>query len=236
MASPLDLKVEADLHFLQGVNQLIGHGWPYTPPGVEYPGWRFYAAGVWNEKNPWWIVMPDVAKYLQRVSAMLRQGRPANDVALYLANSDAWAQFVPGRVAMNAAVSQRLGRDIVGKILEAGYNLDFFDDQLLEMRGKVEGGVLAFGDLKYKVVVLAGVERMPPATLQKLEEFARGGGIVVATRSLPSLAPGFQATAEEQKTVREIVQRLFEGPAAKGTERSTSRSAGFPFPRAARRA
>jgi hypothetical protein len=49
---------------LQGVNQLIGHGWPYTAPGIDYPGWRFYAAGVFNEKNPWWIVMPDVARYL----------------------------------------------------------------------------------------------------------------------------------------------------------------------------
>ena len=44
-ATPLDLKAEADIHFLQGINQLIGHGWAYTPPQVEYPGWRFYAAG-----------------------------------------------------------------------------------------------------------------------------------------------------------------------------------------------
>ena len=31
-ATPLDMKAEADLHFLQGINQLIGHGWPSTPP------------------------------------------------------------------------------------------------------------------------------------------------------------------------------------------------------------
>ena len=48
------MKAEADLHFLQGINQLVGHGWPYTADGVAYPGWRFYAAGVFNEKNPWW--------------------------------------------------------------------------------------------------------------------------------------------------------------------------------------
>jgi hypothetical protein len=40
-ATPLDLKAEADIHLLQGINQLIGHGWPYTAEGVEYPGWRF---------------------------------------------------------------------------------------------------------------------------------------------------------------------------------------------------
>ena len=26
-AGPLDMKVEADRHFLQGINQLVGHGW-----------------------------------------------------------------------------------------------------------------------------------------------------------------------------------------------------------------
>jgi hypothetical protein len=83
-ATPLDMKAEANLHFLQGINQLIGHGWPYTAEGVKYPGWRFYAAGAFNEKNPWWIVMPDLMHYLQRSSFMLRQGQPANDVALYL--------------------------------------------------------------------------------------------------------------------------------------------------------
>jgi hypothetical protein len=210
-ASPLDIKAEANLHFLQGVNQLIGHGWPYTPPGVEYPGWRFYASTVFSEKNPWWIVMPDLAKYLQRVSYMMRQGQPANDVALYLSNSDAWASFVPGKVAMNSAISRRLGRGIIREILESGYNLDFFDDGLLEMRGKVDDGALAFGDVKYKVVVLPGVERIPPSTLRKLEGFVKGGGILIATRSIPSIAPGFKATEEDQKTVMEIAQGLFKG-------------------------
>ena len=51
-ATPLDMKAEADRFFLQGVNQFIGHGWPYSPPGVAEPGWRFYAAGVFNVTTP----------------------------------------------------------------------------------------------------------------------------------------------------------------------------------------
>jgi hypothetical protein len=35
-ATPLDVKAEANVHFLQGVNQLIGHGCPSTAEGVEY--------------------------------------------------------------------------------------------------------------------------------------------------------------------------------------------------------
>ena len=216
LATPLDMKAEADMHFLQGINQLIGHGWPYTAEGVEYPGWRFYASAVFNEKNPWWIVMPDVARYLQRVSFMMRQGTPANDIALYLPESDAWAGFVPGRVSMNAAVSRLLGRDLVGRILDAGYNLDFMDDGLLAMRGKVAGHVLAFGDVKYRVVILPAVERIPIATMQTLESFANAGGIVIALQKAPSRVPGFLATEQDQRTVREISRRLFEGPDAKG--------------------
>jgi hypothetical protein len=225
-ASPLDMKAEADLHVLQGVNQFIGHGWPYTPPGVAYPGWRFYASAVFDDKNPWWIAMPDVTKYLQRVCTVMREGQPANDVALYLADSDAWASFTPGKVAMNAAVSRRLGDNIIPQILAAGYNLDFLDDGLLDLRGKAEGGTLAFGDLKFKVVVLAGVERIPPATMSKLEEFAKGGGILIATRRIPTRAPGFMATADDQKTVRETAQRLFQGPGAAGLFLESERGIG----------
>jgi hypothetical protein len=61
-ASPLDIKAEASLHFLQGITQISCHGWPSTAPGVSYPGWSFYAAAVFNDKNPWFIAMPDLAQ------------------------------------------------------------------------------------------------------------------------------------------------------------------------------
>ncbi|HEY8150683.1 MAG TPA: glycosyl hydrolase, partial [Vicinamibacteria bacterium] len=95
-ATPLDVKAEADQHFLVGINQLIGHGWPYSPPQAGTPGWPFYAAAVLSDKNPWWPVMPDLAAYLQRVSFVLRQGEPVVDVALYAPTEDAWAAFRPG--------------------------------------------------------------------------------------------------------------------------------------------
>ena len=215
-ATPLDVKAEGDTYFLQGINQIICHGWPYTAAGAEYPGWSFYAAAVFNEKNPWWIVMPDVSRYLQRLSYVLRQGTPANDIALYLANSDAWAGFAPGRISLSDAVGLRLGPDIVPAILDSGYNLDFFDDGMLDLRGTIENGALVFGDVRYKVVVLAGVERIPPATMRKLQEFVDGGGILVATRRLPDRAPGYKATAEDTQIVRDLARRLFQGPDAPG--------------------
>jgi hypothetical protein len=193
-ATPLDLKAEADLHFLQGINQLIGHGWPYTPPGVEYPGWRLYAAAVFGDANPWYHAMPEITRYLQRMSWLLRQGKPANDVAVYLSNAGGWAHLRPGQVSLIEAQRKLIGGDVVGRIVEAGYNVDFFDDGLLDR-------VLR----DYKVIVMPNVETLPPATARKLAGFAQRGGIVVPTRRLPAAAPGYRATAADHAAVKAAV-------------------------------
>jgi hypothetical protein len=217
MATPLDVKAEADLHFLQGINQLIGHGWPYTADGVAYPGWRFYAAGAFNDKNPWWIVMPDLARYLQRVSAVLRQGRPVNDVALYLPIDDGWAHFVPGKVgSLIETLAQRVGADVIPTILDAGFNLDFIDDGVLAGGARVEQGQLAIGQNRYRAIILPGVERIPPATLSALESFARQGVRVVATRRTPELPPGYTATPADHAEVKATADRLFRAASPAG--------------------
>jgi hypothetical protein len=215
-ATPLDIKAEADIHFLQGINQLIGHGWPYTPPSVEYPGWRFYAAAVLNEKNPWWIVMPDVAKYLQRVSFMMRQGEPANDVAVYLPNDDGWAEMTPGNPHLIEVLREHVGPDLLPAIFAAGYNIDFFDDDSFRQVGKIENGALVLGKSKYKVIVLPNVETIPVDTYRKFEEFARANGVLIATKRTPSQAPGFRATDQDHQQVASISKGLFDGSVSSG--------------------
>ncbi len=215
-ATPLDMKAEADLHFLQGINQLIGHGWPYTAEGEAYPGWRFYAAAVFDDSNPWFVAMPDIARYLQRVSYMLRQGSPANDVAIYLPNHDAWAQMTSGRVNLFQTLRDHLGPDLVGRVLDAGFGFDFFDDDVLRNAGKVEaGGGLRLGANAYRIVILPGVERIPLETLRTLEAYVQAGGVLVATRRLPAVAPGFLANDADHAAIRATAQRLFgaSGPA-----------------------
>jgi len=214
-ATPLDMKAEADRHFLMGINQLVGHGWPYTPEGVDYPGWRFYAAAVFDEKNPWWIVMPDITRYLQRASYLLRQGAPVNDVALYLPNDDGWAHFTSGNPHLIDILRDRVGTDVISTILGSGYGFDFFDDDILMKTGRIDQGQLVLGASRYRVVVLPAVERIPLETMRKLEEFVRNGGTVIATRRRPELVPGMKATPAEQAELQETVKRLFAGPAAK---------------------
>ena len=172
-ATPLDLKAEADLHFLSGVNQLIGHGWPYSPPQAGSPGWMFYAAGAYSDKNPWWPVMPDLARYLQRVSFILRQGEPVADFALYAPTEDAWSLFRPGaprNLNLFTTIRELIGSRIVPAILESGHAFDLIDDGTLEQAGR----------RRYRAIVLPAVKWMPETTRKWLADYAAGGGRVLS--------------------------------------------------------
>ncbi len=200
-ATPLDMKAEADIHFLNGVNQFVVHGWPYSPPEVGEPGWGLYAAAVFNDHNPWWMVMPDVALYMQRVSFLLRQGRPANDVALYVPTDDAWAAFTPGHdLSITQSIDRLIGPNVIPQILDAGYNFDFIDDGFIARKG-----------VPHRILVIPGVERIPLATLTKLNEWVRKGGIVIATRRAPSLAPGLLDADTDTPKIRALARAMFEG-------------------------
>ncbi len=196
-ATPLDMKAEADRFFLQGSNQLMGHGWPYSPPSAGEPGWRFYAAGAFNAHNPWWPVMPDVTRYLQRVSWALRQGKPANDIAVYLPEDDAYAAFTPGNVALTLLLPRWITPELTQAIEDSGYNFDYIDSASIAARG-----------IHYPVLLLPNVDRIPRATLEQIAQYRRGGGKVIALGRLPASAPGLQ-TAADTPAIQAMAHSLF---------------------------
>jgi hypothetical protein len=192
------MKAEADRFFLEGVNQFVGHGWPYSPPSAGEPGWRFYAAGAINTHNPWWFVMPEVAEYLQRTSWILRQGHPTNDIALYLPEDDAYAAFTPGKVSLSDLMPRWITPELTAAIEDAGYNFDYIDSAAIAARG-----------IPYPVLILPNVDRMAPATLERIASYERQGGKVIALGRLPAHAPGLVNFATDSARVEARAHALF---------------------------
>jgi len=220
-ATPLDMKAEADLHFLQGINQLVGHGWPYSPSDAGEPGWRMYAAGALDAHNPWWAAMPELARYLQRTSYALRLGEPANDVALLLPDDDVWATFTAkvrtratptsalgfdesgSNVTLDEQMGKALGDRVIAQVLDAGFNLDFVDADAVDSVG-----------IPYRVLVLPRIDRLPVATYEKVLAFARRGGVVIATGRVPGTAPGLVNAERDSARLKELSRELFGGEVA----------------------
>ncbi len=183
-ATPLDMKAEADIDFIMGENQLIFHGWPYSPPPlangqpkVPEPGWSLYAAAALNDHNPWHPVMPDVTRYIQRISWLLRQGQPANQVAILLPTDDAWASFSPSHVTVTGAMQRLITPQLMSAILSAGYNVDFIDADAIN----------SVGLGTHQILVLPPTDRIPINTLKKIEQFMTAGGHVISVGRAPSM-------------------------------------------------
>lgn len=177
-ATPLDMKSEADIDFIMGENQLIFHGWPYSAPQVSEPGWSLYAAAALNDHNPWHPVMPSVTSYITRVSYLMRQGQPSNQVAVLLPTDDAWASFSPGNVSVSAAMAKLIPPTLTAAILSAGYNFDFIDAEAINNLG-----------IHHPILVLPPTDRIPAGTLKKIAAYIDAGGKVIAVGRTPSLSP-----------------------------------------------
>ncbi|MEU6718009.1 glycosyl hydrolase [Nonomuraea sp. NPDC046802] len=175
-ATPLDLKAEAHEHFLAGVNQLVGHGWPYSPRDAPGSGWLFYAAGALDDRNPWWPAAPELHRYLQRVCWLLRQGRPVNDVLIYVPASDVYAGMgygIGGQLNLYDGVKRHIGPDVPRIVRATGLDFDLLDDD----------GMAVLRPQDVPVVVVPFTMALPEASRHWLEEVVARGGAVIAVSS-----------------------------------------------------
>src|SRR5207253_3493075 len=98
-------------------------------------------------------------------------------------------------ISVNQTIAAMLGGEAISQVLDAGFNFDFIDAEAIERVG-----------IPYPILVLPGIERLPLSTYRKIESYARSGGMIIATRKVPSLAPGL----EQSKTDTPGVQRSEE--------------------------
>jgi hypothetical protein len=171
-ATPLDLKGEAHDHLLNGINELIGHGWPYSPADAPGLGWFFYAAGALDDRNPWWIAMPEFTKYLGRLCWLLQRGEPVAEVALYVPNEDLFATMglaQGGSLDAWREAHRRIPNAIPATIRTAGLDYDLIDDDAL---------MITPPD-RYRVVIIPTATMIMDATATWLDKVNAAGGSVI---------------------------------------------------------
>jgi hypothetical protein len=130
-------------------------------------------------------------------------------VAIYLPTHDAWAMLAPGDVNLGHALAERIGPDLAPAILRAGYAFDLVDDSVLQNLAETSGKRLKIGRQQFSTIILPNVERIPMATLEKLEAFVAGGGNLIATRRAPGRLPGQQPSQEEAQRLDAKLAKLF---------------------------
>jgi glycosyl hydrolase family 106( putative alpha-L-rhamnosidase) len=222
-----DLKLLSDFHFLSGANDLVGVDFPYSPRSAGAPGWLPYYGPCFNWNHPQWPFFQAFADYVARCQLLLREGRPVADVLVWLPVEDCFARggtdqmlldfalrdhFVTGRPTTEFGLKNALTHhsNLIHALLTHGLDFDAVDFWALDRLAKVEEGALAIGGGRYTTLVLHDVERIEAAALERIVEFARRGGRVIATRRLPERAAGLRGPEVQERFQARIVELFGE--------------------------
>ena len=219
------MKAVTDGMFLDGINQIVNHGYPSSPPQAGLPGWTFYAASVINHNNTWWRHYPYLTRYIRRVAAILRQGSAVNPVAVYLPLADVYARYGCGSLNLDEALQHHLGLGLFLALRRGGYDFDVLNDHALTEVARVDSGRLRAGTAEYRVIIVPECRLMPPESLARLTEFARSGGTLIFIGKGPDFAPGLTdqdpRTTQLQATLRDLAGNgtsIFSQDAANAVE------------------
>ncbi len=127
--------------------------------------------------------------WVGRGAAALRGGHQVADLAVVYPVESLWVRFVPSRhwtrEAAAAARLDHLYRSAVEALFAARREFTVVDSRTLA-EAAVESGVLAHGPLRWRVVILPGVDTLPLAAWENLARFVRRGGVVIALGALPT--------------------------------------------------
>jgi hypothetical protein len=200
------LKTAGDQSAISGVTHPVFHGFNYSPPDAPFPGWIRYGT-FFNERNTWWPYFRRFTDYKARLSALLQQGTMFADIAVLPPVNDMWS--VDG--AQNEPFPSLMYPNWLPLVWESihqnGSACDYVSDGVIR-DAEIKNGRLVYGTRSYHTLLLVFVERMEPATAEKIFGFLAGGGRVIFVETLPVKSLGLKDAAARDKEVQDWVSKM----------------------------
>ncbi len=154
-------------NFVAGYNLLSFHGLYYSTQG----GWWEWAPPDNHFRMPYWQQIDPLMNCIQRMSYLMSQGVHQCDVAILY-------PVEPVVAGMDGNRSVNTAFEAGEKLYDQGIDFDFIDFESLS-RSKVAAKEIQVSGEKYKVLIIPSMKAIRFASLQKIQEFVNGGGIVV---------------------------------------------------------
>lgn len=198
LVTPEMIKRAADAIFVDGINQIVNHGFSYSPEWAGKPGWNFYASSMINMNNTWWDYYPPLCAYMHRICALMQAGEIVSPVAVYLPQDDVRAHSTIAELHMALRLEDRIGRECVNRLQRAGYWFTFVNDEALEK----------LLPERFKAVVLVNVERVSVAAARALRCMDQAGVAIVSVGAPPEETCGLMNYAQNREKVRALMAGL----------------------------
>jgi len=159
--------------YVAGYNLLSFHGLYYSTMG----GWWEWAPPCNHFRMPYWKHIDPLMNCVERLSFLLSQGVHRCDVAIMYPTE-------PVVAGMDGKKSVDIAFKTGEQLYNSGIDFDFIDFESLA-RCEVKDAALNVSGEKYKVLVIPSMKVMRDASLRKIEEFKKAGGIIVVIGEKP---------------------------------------------------
>jgi hypothetical protein len=188
-----DLKNVADQAFCDGMNLNVFHNFSQSLTVNDKPNFVYFAGTHYSRNVTWWEQTPAFNAYMARCSYLLQQGLFVADALYYRGDAIGIGEPYKTTPALPAN----------------GYDHDNCNTDVLLNRVSVKNGRIVLPDgMSYRMLVLAGNNKIPPAALQKIAALVNAGVTVVGPKPL-GIAGNISA---DQKTISEaLLAKLWSG-------------------------
>lgn len=173
------LKQSSDWQLAMGANFFVHMAFWYSIQGHRKRQWP--GASCHSTYWPFYKLFTD---YLSRVCYMLSEGRHVSDVAVLYPVKSIWAHMNPCSTPLTKKIEEDFS-DISETLSKLHHDYDYIDEESLQ-HSEMSQGTIRVRDEEYKLLVLPSLTTISLQTLEKIKEFYRGGGTILATRILPT--------------------------------------------------
>jgi hypothetical protein len=194
-----------------GVDLFVPHAVNYNPAKANYPpDWLH---------QPYWPYFHYYADYVRRISYMNGESRRVVNLAVYYPITSIWAHAdsvfsnttnyydIMSLKQWNSTVNliEDYNIRLMLELTSRQWDYSYLDDHYLA-GARVEGSELVVGGQRFGVVILPPLTTIRRATLEKLTEFYRAGGLILALRRLPDSSP---EAGGDDPVIKEGIAGLF---------------------------
>ncbi|MEO8854669.1 MAG: glycosyl hydrolase, partial [Ginsengibacter sp.] len=206
-------KPEVDQVFLSGINHVFYHGTTYTPVGVKFPGWLFYASVGFVPDNTLWPDLRGLNDYITNCQTVLQKGEPDNELLIYWPIYDVWnnAKGLDMPLSVNNIGSWLHPSEFykqVKQLQATGYSLDFASDRMLG-KAIIQNGEISIKKIgaKHKVLIIPSCDKISVETMENIFNLANNGATVII-ESLPKDVKGFFDVNVERQKLRNAIPKF----------------------------
>ena len=166
--------------YVLGVNLFNNHGYHYTIEGERKRDWppsQFY-------HHTWWKYYDRFCDYNARLSHLLSGGRHVAKVLMLYPINSIWINYVPHETTRVGELIEEDFRFLTDILLRMHYDFDYVDEDVLA-DAVIEDGKIRIGDETFDIFILPPVTHIKASSYNKIKEFLRAGGSVIADAFVP---------------------------------------------------